>query len=80
MRRSTDEGSGLPVDDVRTATRGFRKCERLMSVPVTAGPSQSSLRLTVADGAALRAGGRPLLRVDNERLVGVLVRSDMGRV
>ena len=23
MRRSTDEGSGLPVDDVRTATRGF---------------------------------------------------------
>ncbi len=51
-----------------------------MSVPVTAGPSQSSLRLTVADGAALRAGGRPLLRVDNERLVGVLVRSDMGRV
>jgi hypothetical protein len=53
-----------------------------MSVPVTAGGSQSPLRPTVADGAALRDDGRPLitarLRADNERLVGELVRGDLG--
>jgi hypothetical protein len=49
--------TGLPVDDVRTATRGFSKCERLMSAPVASGPSESRLRSAVADDAALREPG-----------------------
>jgi hypothetical protein len=77
------EGSGLAVDDVRTATRGFRKCERLLSVQVTVDPPLP-LRLpppVVAGGGrlvALRAAPTARLGADGERLAGELVRGDLG--
>jgi hypothetical protein len=66
---------GLPRED-------FRECERLMSVPVTAAASSLPLQPPVADGAgrldAWRAGTRVWLGADIERLVGELVRGDLG--
>jgi hypothetical protein len=66
---------GLPRKD-------FRTCERLMSVLVVAGASQSPLRSAVANGATLWDDGRALfpgrLRAGNERRVSELVRGDLG--
>src|SRR5438552_2490595 len=70
VRRSTDERSGLSVDDVRTATRGFRECERLMSVQVTVN-APPPLQPPAAGGGRLDAfPALPTVRfgADSERL------------
>ena len=60
----------------------LRECERLMSVQVTAGASSWPLQRTVAHGAgrldAWRATARVRLGTDDDRLVGELVRGDLG--
>jgi hypothetical protein len=80
VRRSTDERSGLSVDDVRAATRGFRKCERLLSVQVTV--DAPLLQSPVAAGGgrldALRVASTARLGADRERFASELVRGDLG--
>lgn len=65
VRRSTDEGSGLPVDDARTATRGF---PRVRALAVWSGHG----RVVAAPAAGrrpLRAAGR-LARCNNSPAQG----------
>lgn len=66
---------GLPRED-------FRNCKQVIVVHVTATGSLPSLRMTVADGRGLRRAWRAATTVrvaaDHERLVGELVRSDLG--
>jgi hypothetical protein len=88
LRRTTErvcvdqpmKRSGLPVNDVRTATRGFRKCERLLSVQVTVGAL--SLQPPVAAGGerrdALCAAPTARFGSDGERLASELVCGDLG--
>jgi hypothetical protein len=71
----------LSVDDVRTATRGFRKCECLLSVQVTV-DAPPPLQPPVAAGGgrldALRAAPTARFGADSERLASELVRGHLG--
>ncbi len=74
MKRSV-----LRVDDARTATRGFRKCDPWLSVQATV---DAPLQPPVAAGGrrpdALRAALTARFGAGGERLAGELVRGDLG--
>jgi hypothetical protein len=72
---------GLSVDDLRTATRGFRTCERLLSVQVTVDvppPLQPPIAAGGGSLDALRAAPTARFGADRERLAGERVRGDLG--
>ena len=70
----------LPVDDVRTATRGFRKCERLLSVQVTVDALSLQPPAAAVGGRldALRPAPTARFGADGERLASGLVCGDLG--